>query len=88
MLSIVDNLIVGGVITQQQNSLGTPVEKNSFAAILNMNNNKVENVKTGTLGTDGVNLAQVESLVAGLGSFQGGYDATNNPGMASVNWFK
>ena len=83
-VSIVDNLIVGGVITQQQNSLGTPVEKNSFAAILNMNNNKVENVKTGTLGTDGVNLAQVESLVAGLGSFQGGYDATNNPGTPAL----
>ena len=83
-VSIVDNLIVGGVITQQQNSLGTPVEKNSFAAILNMNNNKVENVKTGTLGTDGVNLAQVESLVAGLGSFQGGYDATNNPGSPAL----
>ena len=40
-----------------------------------MNNNKLTEVKPGTLGTDGVNLAQVEALVAGLGSFQGGYNA-------------
>ncbi len=82
-VTIVDDLTVGGIIVQQQNSLGDPVEKNTFAAILNMNNNKVENVKTGTLGTDGVNLAQVEALVAGLGSFQGGYNAaTNSPALS------
>ena len=51
-----------------------------------MNNNKLLNVKTGTLGTDGVNLGQVESLVAGLGSFQGGYDAaTNTPALSGAS---
>ena len=45
---------------------------------INMNNNKVLNVKTGTAGTDGVNLGQVQSLVAGVGVFQGGYNATTN----------
>ena len=40
--------------------------------------NKLLNVKTGTAGTDGVNLSQVQSLVAGLGVFQGGYNATTN----------
>ena len=85
-VTIVDDLTVGGIITQQQDSTGTPVEKNSFAAILNMNNNKLENVKTGTLGTDGVNLAQVEALVAGLGSFQGGYNAaTNSPALSGAS---
>jgi len=76
---IVDDLTVGGVITQSQT-----LETNSFASELDMNNTKLLNVKTGTAGTDGVNLGQVESLVAGLGSFQGGYDATNNPGTPAL----
>ena len=33
------------------------------------------NVKTGTAATDGVNLGQVQSLVAGVGLFKGGYNA-------------
>ena len=41
-------------------------------------NNKLLDVKTGTSGTDGVNLGQVQSLVAGVGVFQGGYNATTN----------
>ena len=45
---------------------------------VNMGNNKVLNVKTGTAGTDGVNLGQVQALVAGVGVFQGGYNATTN----------
>ena len=85
-VTIVDDLTVGGIIIQQQDSTGTPVEKNSFAATLNMNNNKIENVKTGTAGTDGVNLGQVEALVAGLGSFQGGYNAaTNTPALSGAS---
>ena len=44
--------------------------------------NKLTNVDTGTAGTDGVNLAQVQSLVAGVGVFQGGYNAnTNSPAL-------
>ena len=50
-------------------------EVNSFAAPLDMNNNRIHEVKTGVLGTDGVNLGQVELLVAGVGVFKGGYDA-------------
>jgi len=85
-VTIVDDLTVGGIILQQQDSTGTPAEKNSFAATLNMNNNKLENVKTGTAGTDGVNLSQVEALVAGLGSFQGGYNAaTNTPALSGAS---
>lgn len=47
--------------------------------------NKLLDVATGTAGTDGVNLAQVQSLVAGIGVFQGGYDATNDPGSPNIS---
>ena len=93
-VTIVDDLTVGGVITQTQTG-----ETNSFASPIDMNNNKLTevktgitgtpvpnkilNVKTGTVATDGVNLGQVEALVAGLGSFQGGYNAaTNSPALS------
>ena len=80
-VTIVDDLTVGGVITQSQTG-----ETNSFASPIDMNNNKLTEVKTGTLGTDGVNLAQVEALVAGLGSFQGGYNAaTNSPALSGAS---
>ena len=80
-VTIVDDFTVGGVITQSQAN-----ETNSFASPLDMNNNKLTEVKTGTLGTDGVNLAQVEALVAGLGSFQGGYNATtNSPALSGAS---
>ena len=80
-VTIVDDLTVGGVITQSQTG-----ETNSFASPLNMNApNKLTNVATGTASTDGVNLGQVELLVAGVGVFQGGYDATNDPGTPAVS---
>jgi len=79
-VTIVDDLTVGGVITQSQAG-----ETNSLASPLNMNSNKVTNIATGTAGTDGVNLAQVELLVAGVGVFQGGYDATNDPGSPNIS---
>lgn len=45
-------------------------------------NNKLLDVKTGTAGTDGVNLAQVQAIAAGVGVFQGGYNAiTNSPAL-------
>ena len=37
--------------------------------------NKLLDVATGTSSTDGVNLGQVQSLVAGVGLFKGGYNA-------------
>ena len=49
---------------------------------VNFGTNKLLNVKTGTASTDGVNLGQVQSLVAGVGVFQGGYNAsTNSPAL-------
>ena len=87
-VTIVDDLTVGGVITQTQTG-----ETNTLSSPLNMGGstgsvvpNKILNVKTGTAATDGVNLGQVEALVAGLGSFQGGYNAaTNSPALSGAS---
>ena len=79
-VTIVDDLTVGGVITQSQTG-----ETNSFASKLNMNTNKLTNVATGTASTDGVNLGQVELLVAGVGVFKGGYNATTDPGVPVIS---
>ena len=80
-VTITDNLTVGGVITQSQTG-----ETNYLSSPLDMNTNKLQRVATGTAGTDGVNLGQVELLVAGLGSFQGGYDAaTNTPALSGAS---
>ena len=47
-----------------------------------LGNNKITGLATGTAGTDAVNLAQMQSAVAGVGVFQGGYNAsTNNPAL-------
>ena len=84
-VTIVDDLTVGGVITQTQtgetNTLSSPLDMGGSTG--SVTPNKILNVATGTAGTDGVNLAQVEALVAGLGSFQGGYNAaTNSPALS------
>tara|TARA_R100000900_G_scaffold53410_3_gene42712 strand:+ start:3737 stop:6142 length:2406 start_codon:yes stop_codon:yes gene_type:complete len=48
--------------------------------------NKLLDVATGTSGSDGVNLGQVQSLIAGVGVFQGGYNAsTNSPAIAGAS---
>ena len=60
-------------------------ETNSFASQLDMNNNRIGEVKTGVLGTDAVNLAQVNSLIAGVGVFKGAYDASTDPGAPVIS---
>ena len=51
-------------------------------ADIDFGTNKLLQVKTGTASSDGVNLGQVQSLVAGVGVFQGGYNAsTNSPAL-------
>jgi len=49
---------------------------NSLVTALDMNGSKLLDVGNGTIATDGVNLGQVEALVAGIGLFKGGYNAT------------
>ena len=80
-VTIIDDLTVGGIITQSQSG-----ETNSFASPVNMNSNKLTNVGTGTASTDGVNLGQVELLVAGVGVFKGSYNAaTNTPALEGAS---
>ncbi len=47
--------------------------------------NKLTGVADGTAATDGVNLGQVETLVAGQSLFKGAYDATNEPGSPAIS---
>ena len=55
------------------------------AADVNLDSNKLINVADGTNSNDGVNLAQVQSLVAGVGIFRGGYNAdTNSPALTGA----
>ena len=86
-VTIVDNLVVGGVITQQQtaetNTLSSPLDMGGITGTPTPN--KILNVATGTVATDGVNLGQVELLVAGIGVFQGGYNATTDPGVPIIS---
>ena len=77
--------ILSGVITIADGITISFEEVNSFAAPLDLNNNRIHEVKTGVLGTDGVNLAQVELLVAGVGVFKGGYNATTDPGVPVIS---
>ena len=80
-VTITNDLTVVGEIVQTSTG-----NENSFNSPLNMNSKKLLDVATGTAGTDGVNLAQVELLVGGLGSFQGGYDAaTNTPALSGAS---
>jgi len=44
---------------------------------IDMNGSKIVSLGNGTLSSDAVNLGQVEALVAGIGLFKGGYNATS-----------
>jgi len=86
-VTIADNLTVSGIISQLQTG-----ETNTLSSPLDMGGttgtpapNKILNVATGTVATDGVNLGQVELLVAGIGVFQGGYNATTDPGVPKIS---
>ena len=73
---IVDDLTVGGELVVS--GTGT----SSFAGPVSLSGSKLTNVGTGTASTDGVNLGQVELLVAGVGVFKGSYNAaTNSPAL-------
>ena len=83
-VTIIDDLTVDGKITQIQtgetNTLSSPLDMGGSTA--SVTPNKILNVATGTAGTDGVNLGQVELLIQGIGVFQGSYNAaTNSPAL-------
>ena len=79
------NFVLSGAITIANGITITFEEVNSFSSPLDMNNNRIGEVKTGVLGTDAVNLAQVNSLIAGIGVFKGGYDASTDPGTPVIS---
>ena len=86
-VTIADNLTVSGIISQIQTG-----ETNTLSSPLDMGGttgtpapNKIINLATGTAATDAVNLGQVELLVAGVGVFQGGYNATTDPGVPKIS---
>ena len=79
------NFVLSGAITIANGITITFEEVNSFSSPLDMNNNRIGEVKTGVLGTDAVNLAQVNSLIAGVGVFKGGYDASTDPGTPVIS---
>jgi hypothetical protein len=56
------------------------------SADLSFGNFKLTELANGTASKDGVNLGQVQALVAGVGVFQGGYDASaNSPAIAGAS---
>ena len=77
-LTVTNDLTVNGVIIQTEVSSGSP------AAPLNIFAGQVT-VPTATADTNAPNLGQVKLLIAGVGVFQGGYDATNNPGTPAIS---
>jgi len=52
---------------------------------LDMTSGQINNLANGTQSNDAVNLGQVQGLIAGTGQFQGGYDATNDPGSPAIS---
>jgi hypothetical protein len=55
-------------------------------ADLSMSSNKITNLADGTGSNDAVNLGQLQSAVAGVGLFKGGYNAsTNSPAIAGAS---
>ena len=78
-VTIVDDLTVGGELVVS--GTGT----SSFAGPLSLSGSKLTNVGAGVASTDGVNLGQVELLVAGVGVFKGGYNATTDPGTPKIS---
>ena len=79
-VTIIDDLTVGGELVVS--GTGT----SSFAGPVSLTGSKLTNVGTGVAGTDGVNLGQVELLIAGVGVFQGSYNAaTNSPALEGAS---
>ena len=78
-VTIANDLTVTGVIIQNEASSGSP------AAPLNIFAGEVQ-VPTATAGGNAPNLAQVNLLIAGVGVFQGAYNAsTNSPALSGAS---
>tara|TARA_Y100000361_G_scaffold147852_1_gene159930 strand:+ start:889 stop:3279 length:2391 start_codon:yes stop_codon:yes gene_type:complete len=78
-------VMVGGSGSTNEKILYENVKLNTWAAPdgnIAMGSNKITGLANATASTDATNLGQVQSLVAGVGVFQGGYNAsTNSPAL-------
>ena len=78
-------VMVGGSGSTNEKILYENVKLNTWAAPdgnIAMGSNKITGLANATAATDATNLGQVQSLVAGVGVFQGGYNAnTNSPAL-------
>lgn len=78
------DFLVGVDGTANEKILYQNVHLNQWGAAegnISMGNNKITNLADGTASTDAANLGQVQSLIAGVGLFQGGYNA--NTGLTT-----
>ena len=87
-----DLILIQDVASGKGETVKQPLGKVSLSvfdapvADLSFGSFKLTNLANGTGSKDGVNLGQVQSLVAGVGVFQGGYDASaNSPAIAGAS---
>jgi len=78
---------VGG--TANEKILYSNVHLNQWGAAegnISLGSNKITNLADGTASNDAVNLGQLQTAVAGVGKFQGGYNAsTNTPALTGAS---
>ena len=82
---IADDSVAGAVRAATLSDIPLNVLGAANAAV-NLGSNKIVSLANGTASTDATNLGQVQALVAGVGVFQGGYNATtNSPAIAGAS---
>ena len=79
-LGFSDNIDIGGTLEVANSStfIGAVSMEDTLTmeASIFMDDNKITSLADGTASGDAVNLGQVQALVAGVGIFRGGYDAS------------
>ncbi len=79
---------ISGIVESNEKILYSNVHLDQWGdaeADVDFGGNKLLDVADGTNATDGVNLGQVETLVAGQALFKGGYDASSEPGSPAIS---
>jgi len=87
-----DLILIQDIASGKGETVKQPLGKVSLSlfesptADLSFGNFKLTTLANGTASKDAVNLGQVQALVAGVGVFQGGYDASaNSPAIAGAS---
>lgn len=83
------DFLVGVDGTANEKILYSNVHLNQWGAAegnISLGSNKITNLADGTASADAVNLGQLQTAVAGVGKFQGGYNAsTNSPALTGAS---